>query len=325
MRDDSFKTALRYVTHALRSVDRPLLAQLVVIRRCNLSCGYCNEFDKASQPIPFTALRDRIKRLSDLGTLAVTFSGGEPLLHPDIVKIVDGAEKDGMETCVLTNGYLLTKDLIASLNTAGLTRLQISIDNLRPNEASAKSLSVLDRKLRLLADHARFKININTVLGASEEQAEDALVITRRAKEYGFTCSVGLLHNASGTTVPFSSREKEIYEQLGRLSGSINHRLLKWMYQGRLMDGLRLNWKCRAGARFLYICEDGRVRWCSQQRGYPGIPLSEYTVEDIRREFATEKNCSTYCGINCVQLSSYLDRWRGPQRHPDPTSRQDNV
>ena len=52
------------------------------------------------------------------------------------------------------------------------------------------------------------------------------------------------------------------------------------------------NWKCRAGARYLYICEDGLVHYCSQQRGYPGKALAEYTVEDIRREYITEKSCA---------------------------------
>src|SRR5207248_2735559 len=41
--------------------------------------------------------------------------------------------------------------------------------------------------------------------------------------------------------------------------------------------GQENNWRCRAGARYLYICEDGLVHYCSQQRGYPAKPLDEYT------------------------------------------------
>ena len=60
-------------------------------------------------------------------------------------------------------------------------------------------------------------------------------------------------------------------------------------FQDHLADGKPNNWRCRAGARYLYICEDGLVHYCSQQRGYPAIPLEKYTVEDIRREYRTDK------------------------------------
>ncbi len=45
-------------------------------------------------------------------------------------------------------------------------------------------------------------------------------------------------------------------------------------FQNNIADGKPNDWRCRAGARYLYICEDGLVHYCSQQRGYPGIPLS---------------------------------------------------
>jgi hypothetical protein len=49
------------------------------------------------------------------------------------------------------------------------------------------------------------------------------------------------------------------------------------------------DWQCRAGSRYLYICEDGLVHYCSQQRGYPAIPLEQYTQQDLDREYSTQK------------------------------------
>ena len=69
----------------------------------------------------------------------------------------------------------------------------------------------------------------------------------------------------------------------------------------------------RAGARYLYICEDGLVHYCSQQRGYPGVPLESYTTSDIRREFSTPKSCAPYCTVGCVHRVSTMDFWRSPQ------------
>jgi len=56
------------------------------------------------------------------------------------------------------------------------------------------------------------------------------------------------------------------------------------------------------------------VHYCSQQRGYPAKPLMEYTVDDIRREFVTEKSCAPHCTVSCVHQVSYIDAWRAPQR-----------
>ena len=91
-------------------------------------------------------------------------------------------------------------------------------------------------------------------------------------------------------------------------------------FQDNIAHGKENEWRCRAGARYLYICEDGLVHYCSQQRGYPGKPLAEYTVEDIRREFITEKGCAPRCTVACVHYTSCMDFWRAPQTIPPPAA-----
>ena len=44
-------------------------------------------------------------------------------------------------------------------------------------------------------------------------------------------------------------------------------------FQNAIAKGEPNDWRCRAGSRYLYICEDGLVHYCSQQRGYPGVPV----------------------------------------------------
>ena len=98
----------------------------------------------------------------------ITQSGGEPLLHPDLDQIIARVRSHGILAGMITNGYLLTRDRIEKLNRAGLEHLQISIDNALPDETSKKSLKVLDQKLVLLAEHAEFQVNINSVLGSGD-------------------------------------------------------------------------------------------------------------------------------------------------------------
>jgi MoaA/NifB/PqqE/SkfB family radical SAM enzyme len=187
------------IARGLVSTDHPLLAHLIPVRRCNLACTYCNEYDDHSDPLPTETMLERVDHLARLGTAVVTISGGEPLLHPELERIIARCRRRGTITGMITNGYLLSRKRIQSLNAAGLDHLQISIDNVQPDEVSMKSLKVLDKKLQYLAEEANFKVNINTVLGSGVRRPDDALKIAHRAVELGFTCTVGIIHDGEGT------------------------------------------------------------------------------------------------------------------------------
>ena len=217
---------------------------------------------------------------------------------------------------MITNGYLLTADRIQRLNRAGLDHLQISIDNVMPDDVSKKSLKVLDKKLQLLAEHADFHVNINSVVGGGTRNPHDALVVGRRAVQLGFTSTIGIIHDGDGQLRPLADEEREVFLKMKKLEKK-NYSRFNW-FQNNIAHGKPNEWRCRAGARYLYICEDGLVHYCSQQRGYPGIPLEQYTVEDIRREFLTEKSCAPHCTVSCVHQVSYIDFWRAPQTQADP-------
>ena len=98
------------IAKGLLSTDHPVLAHVIPMRRCNLACAYCNEFDDHSKPVPLETMHQRLDRLADLGTTIVTVSGGEPLLHPDLDRIVGRVRRRGMIAGMITNGYLLTAD-----------------------------------------------------------------------------------------------------------------------------------------------------------------------------------------------------------------------
>src|SRR6202051_4290796 len=76
------------ILKAVVSTDHPLLAHLIPIRRCNLACTYCNEFDDFSKPDATELMLRRVDKLKELGPSVVTISGGEPLLHPDLDDII---------------------------------------------------------------------------------------------------------------------------------------------------------------------------------------------------------------------------------------------
>src|SRR5580658_8085948 len=199
------------ILKAVVSTDHPLLAHLIPIRRCNLACSYCNEYDDFSKPVPTEQMLRRVELLGDLGTSVITISGGEPLLHPQLDDIIHRMRERRIVSGLITNGYLLTAERIQKLNRAGLEWLQISIDNVNPDEVSKKSLKVLDKKLQLLAGHADFHVNINSVVGGGIRNPQDALVVGKRAVELGFTSTVGIIHDGTGQLQPLAPAEREVY------------------------------------------------------------------------------------------------------------------
>ena len=240
------------------------------------------------------------------------------MLHPELDDIIAHVRTFPIIAGMITNGYLLTAERIKRLNRAGLDHLQISVDNVMPDDVSKKSLKVLDKKLQLLAEHADFHVNINSVVGGGIHNPHDALVVGRRAVQLGFTSTIGIIHDGEGQLKPLGDDEREVFLKMKDLERH-HYARFNW-FQNNIANGKPNAWRCRAGARYLYICEDGLVHYCSQQRGYPGIPLEKYSVADIRREFLTEKSCAPHCTVSCVHHVSYMDFWRAPQTLRAPQS-----
>jgi MoaA/NifB/PqqE/SkfB family radical SAM enzyme len=299
------------IARGLLDTSHPVMAHLIPIRRCNLACAYCNEYDDHSLGVPLAKLESRVDHLAKLGISVITISGGEPLLHPELDELIRHIRKKGIIAGLITNGFLLNPKRIKRLNAAGLDHLQISIDNVEPDEVSKKSLKTLDVRLQMLAEHADFHVNINSVVGGGIKKPTDALQVGRRALELGLTSTVGIIHDGDGQLKPLGEAERSVYRQMKAMEKKSYSRFNK--FQEAIADGKPNQWRCRAGSRYLYVCEDGLVNYCSQQRGYPGVRLEEYTREDIKREFLTEKTCAPTCTVSCVHQISLIDGWRAPQ------------
>ncbi len=288
----------------------PILVQLVVIRRCNLSCGYCNEFDEESPPVPTDVLVQRIDKIRELGALSLELTGGEPMLHPDIEKLVAHARTRFRRVMMITNAFLLTEDRVRALNDAGLTHLQVSVDGVEPNDVTVKVLKPLRTKLEMLARVARFKVTLSGVIGSSN--SAEALTVVDFAKSHGFIPRVLLIHGHDGQ-LKLSAEERALYRRVNERIGKRFNEARD--YRTRLMDEGRAPFKCRAGSRYLYVDEHGMVRWCSQQMASFGKPLADYDFADLERQFHTPKGCNETCTVGCARTNSAVDQWRS-QRLP---------
>ena len=169
---------------------------------------------------------------------------------------------------LITNGYLLVAERIERLNQAGLEWLQISIDNVTPDEVSKKSLKVLDRKLELLAEYADFHVNINSVVGGGVRNPQDALTIGKRALGLGFSSTIGIIHDGSGQLQPLNDEERRIYHEMKSMEKSSFTRING--FQDNIAQTAAPTSGAAAPARAIYT--SARTGWCTIARSSAATP-----------------------------------------------------
>lgn len=282
----------------------PIEVQLAVIRRCNLSCGYCSEYDTHSPEVPYEDLRSRIDAIHRLRAANIALLGGEPLLHSRIDDLVRHAARRA-QVSITTNGFLLDRKMIDGLGDAGLANLQVSIDALRPdgNHYVQKTLRSLRPKLDRLAAHARFEVHVTTVLCA--ETLADFENLMHELEKYPFRISVNIVHDERGQALAQGAAFVRAWRR--HFEGGRPFSFIEEDYGERILSGERPSWTCQAGARFLYVGEDGTVELCSAQRGRVGKKITEYTESDLEAHRGHSKGCEPGCSVLCVYRDSLID------------------
>jgi MoaA/NifB/PqqE/SkfB family radical SAM enzyme len=286
-----------------RAVDgRPIWAQLNVTRRCNLDCAYCTEYDNQRGDVPFEDLVVRIDKCRELGVLHTDLIGGEPLLHPDLVRLFAEIRGRGMTSGMTTNGFLLTGDKLDRLLDAGLGRLQISVDGVRPTREAPKSLKTLKGKIELCAGRPIW-FRVNTVI--CDETLDQVEEVARFCFERGVGVNFSVVHDR------------------GRLRRRVNNarylEKIRWLraekqagqpvatpyflldYYEQTLNGAPPPWTCMAGQKCFYVSPDGRFRFCAH------VPAVADFVAVTAADLANHdrpKGCETNCGVDCVAHTS---------------------
>ena len=128
----SFGDQLRYGQESTQGDPRPIVVWNCT-RQCNLSCRHCYalaDSQKSPQEMDTAAGRKFIRDLAEFGVPVLLFSGGEPLLRPDIFALAGLARELGMRVVLSTNGTLITKEVAARLSDIGFAEIGISLDGI---------------------------------------------------------------------------------------------------------------------------------------------------------------------------------------------------
>ena len=163
---------IRYVKGKPADTNRPIVVWNCT-KSCNLRCAHCY-FDAAARKdrdeLTTEQAMAMIDDLASFGAPALLFSGGEPLMRPDLFRLGRYAFSKGLRTVISTNGTLITKDVAKNIKDAGFSYVGISLDGLeKVNDEFRKSRGAFQKALEGIRNcHAcgvraglRFTINIH--------------------------------------------------------------------------------------------------------------------------------------------------------------------
>ncbi len=118
--------------HLLQQNNKPSHAQIGITNVCKQNCAYCYNKGRSGTPMDTSTIIDTGKKLIDMGVFWLGFTGGEPLMNPDLVRITKNLGDRCSLKCFST-GMDLTQKLAAELRDAGLFYFSISLDHYQEN------------------------------------------------------------------------------------------------------------------------------------------------------------------------------------------------
>jgi MoaA/NifB/PqqE/SkfB family radical SAM enzyme len=286
---------------------KPLQCSLYVTDRCNLDCAYCTEYDNSRPHPSLDDLKKWIRKIRELGTMRIALVGGEPLVHPNIVELVRYCRELGFATSLTTNGFLLTRKLVAELEDAGLQVMQISVDRMTPSPITKKSFKTVLPKLDYFRD-SKISLHITGVICADTLPESEAVLETGLSR--GIPTEVRLVH---ADPLQRFRVDRGRREELERFIDSMIERKRRGEkihtseailnYQRSLLRGEHVEWTCMAGYKLFFVSAQGKFWICSMV--HTNKHIMDVTLDDLYANYR-KKSCQKGCGVYCAVSASLL-------------------
>jgi len=264
-----------------------------VTRRCNLRCPHCfTDAGGKAHPGPETgALADLIERLARVGARTIAFSGGEPLLRPDLEEVMRRGLAARVESfTMVSNGYFTELDRARQLREAGLRGVQISVDGVDARDhAAVRACSAIDfyRALRAIRiwQEVDVAVDVACIISPTNVARAGEMALLCEALRVRSLRYCSFVPTGRATTDPIAARFRVEPAQLDRfleLLRGINeqpdapigvltdHGIGPWSTSGGFV--------CDAGESVAYISSEGNLYPC------PGTIFDEFIVGNVFRQ-----------------------------------------
>jgi len=279
--------------------------------RCNFRCAFCRYWvdPMGDQPeLPVSAFRDGSRKLAELGTLLISLAGGEPLIRPDVVDIVD-AIGTWHFPFITTNGWFSTPELAQDLFAAGLWGASVSIDyaDAEHHDRRRGMPGAFERALRAIEHFSAARRHkwqrVNWMCVLMDDNLEHIEPMIRMAAErdayfmvqpYGIrkTGATRFLHANDGTVSPHLLALRRKYPNF------LSNPYFLSRFDEALNGGVP---GCRAGRGFFSIDSTGDIAVCVEERARPVANLYQHSALEIVQRLRNDtfpRTCRK-CWYNC--------------------------
>jgi MoaA/NifB/PqqE/SkfB family radical SAM enzyme len=258
----------------------PLACGLYITSRCNLKCEFCNIWrKKTAVTLPLPEAKNIVDNLSDAGCFYLSISGGEPLLFDGLFELLRYAKKTKIRYVhMVTNGFILDKNMALQLNQTGINELSISIDGTESfHDAKRGVRGAYTKALTAIENLKIHATRINIVLNAifSPEAPTECLHVIELAHKFSIYVKVQPLNqhppfNGTNSAVIshqniFPSQIKEVITELCREPRVVNSTAFLKNIYNFFCDKEQLIFKkspCLFGYHHIEILEDGSIFPC---------------------------------------------------------------
>ncbi len=290
--------------------------------RCNFRCAFCHYWLDPMGDAPELSVaqfRDGSRKLSRLGALLVSLAGGEPLVRPDIVDIVD-AVAEWHFPFITTNGWFATPTLAEDLFAAGMWGVSVSIDyaDAARHDRRRGMPGAFERALAAIEHFSaarKYKWQrVNWMAVLLDDNLDQIEPMIRMAAERDVYFMVQ----------PYSTRKTGATTFRPRGRGGVGSYLvaLRRKHRNFLSNPYFLSRfdaalnggvpGCRAGRGFFSIDSTGDIAVCVEERARPVANLYSHDADEIVRRLrndTTARGC-TACWYNCRgEIESLYDPW----------------
>lgn len=299
-----------------------LLAELTY--RCPLHCVFCSnpvDYARHGEELDTATWKRVLAEARALGAVQLGFSGGEPLLRPDLEALVSHARELGFYTNLITSGVGLTSARAKALRAAGLDHIQLSFQDssreLNDFLSSTKTFELKSRVAAIIKAEGypmvlncvmhRFNLpHVDRIIAMAEEMGADFLELAN-TQYYGWAwLNRGAL---MPTVTELQAAEKTVDSHRERLAGKMKILWVSPDYADAKPKPCMAGW----GAVFMVVAPDGLAMPCHSARMLPGPALPNLRDVSVRAAWHDSEAFNRYRG----------DAWMGPtcsgcdERHRD--------
>lgn len=240
-----------------------------ITHRCNLRCSHCYQDDYSA----FEAWEDLEPVLDQYEALLnaygfkgyLNITGGEPLTHPDLFRLLRAARDRGVTTAVLTNGTLIGAREARSLKACGVDYVQVSLDGMKKTHDAIRGAGSFDRAVEGIRALLAQKIFVSVSFTAQRENLSELNKLARFCRDLGVN---KLWYDR--VVIPAAQDEQELsltaddFLRLSRRAAKLNRRHM--VSCARALQFIpceeKCVYRCTAGERLLTVLADGSVMAC---------------------------------------------------------------